>query len=139
MNDFLTFESASCELYLPPIQVTKKYNPVNGQFLKGHIPVNKGCKISKEIIEKLRPTMFKKGNISTRKYSPDKKAKPVEMWKVDRIVGVFDSITGAAKRTGIQRVNIKKVLKGERKNAGGFQWVYQYPHLVKDLMSKKTI
>ena len=30
------------ELYIPPIR--PKYNPTNGQFLKGHVPHNKGKK-----------------------------------------------------------------------------------------------
>lgn len=33
-----------------------------GQFSKGHIPANKGKKITKETYEKIKPTMFKKGH-----------------------------------------------------------------------------
>ena len=33
------------------------------QFQRGHVPANKGYKMSKEVYEKAKPTMFKKGNL----------------------------------------------------------------------------
>ena len=36
---------------------------LNGQFVKGQIPPNKGKKMSPEMYEKCKTTMFKKGNI----------------------------------------------------------------------------
>lgn len=38
-------------------------NDLNGRFQKGHIPVNKGKKLTKELYEKSKHTMFQKGNI----------------------------------------------------------------------------
>jgi hypothetical protein len=35
----------------------------NSQFLKGSIPANKGKRMSSELYAKVKPTMFKKGNI----------------------------------------------------------------------------
>ena len=35
----------------------------NGQFPKGHVPANKGQKMSKEMYERAKPTMFKKGQM----------------------------------------------------------------------------
>ena len=37
------------------------------RFHKGHIPTNKGKKVSQEIYEKMSPTMFKKGHINRNK------------------------------------------------------------------------
>lgn len=37
------------------------------RFHKGHIPTNKGKKVSQEIYEKMSPTMFKKGHINENK------------------------------------------------------------------------
>ena len=36
---------------------------LNGQFEKGIIPHNKGVKMSPDVYEKIKPTMFKKGNV----------------------------------------------------------------------------
>ena len=36
---------------------------LTGQFEKGHVPTNKGKKLSRETYEKIKSTMFKKGNI----------------------------------------------------------------------------
>ena len=34
----------------------------NGTYTKGHVPMNKGQKMSKDVFDKVKPTMFKKGN-----------------------------------------------------------------------------
>ena len=34
----------------------------NGTYQKGNVPMNKGQKMSKDLFEKVKPTMFKKGN-----------------------------------------------------------------------------
>lgn len=40
---------------------------LTGQFKKGHIPANKGKKMSQELYDKARATMFKKGNVSANR------------------------------------------------------------------------
>jgi hypothetical protein len=34
----------------------------NGTYTKGHVPMNKGQKMSKDVFDKVKPTMFKKGS-----------------------------------------------------------------------------
>ena len=43
------------------------HSGLDGRFQKGHVPDNKGKKISREQYEKIRGTMFKKGNIPFNK------------------------------------------------------------------------
>lgn len=40
-----------------------KSGTVGGQFQKGHVAPNKGKKVSPEVYEKMKGTMFKKGNV----------------------------------------------------------------------------
>ena len=111
------------ELHLPYRFAHEKRNPVTGRFEKGHIPANKGKQMSEETRIKVSRTWFKKGYISERKYySRGKKSIPIEMLKDGKIVGVFESIGQAGKKTGIQRRNINAVILGDRKKAGGFEW-----------------
>lgn len=42
------------------------YNGIDGKFKKGQVPHNKGKKMSKETLEKLRPTLFQKGKLNGR-------------------------------------------------------------------------
>lgn len=37
---------------------------------------------------------------------------------------IYDSITFAAKSTGVNRTGISKVVTGERETAGGYHWKY---------------
>lgn len=114
------------ELYINPDYVEKRYNPITGRFIKGHIPINKGKKMNDEIKEKIKHTFFKKGNKSIRKYRHGLciSSKKIEMiMKDNKIVRGFCSIGEAAFLTGIQRRNIGKVIKGEREYAGGFKWI----------------
>jgi hypothetical protein len=38
------------------------YRKSNGPYQKGNVPMNKGQKMSKDVFDKVKPTMFKKGN-----------------------------------------------------------------------------
>jgi len=63
-----------------------KRNPVNGRFMKGHKPANKGKKMKYKTKMKLKKTWFKKGHIPVaRPHLPPKTAKNVEMWLDGRI------------------------------------------------------
>lgn len=53
-----------------PIDI-KEQRKINGQFKKGAIPTNKGKKMSADVYEKIRPTMFKKGHKPKCTYEND--------------------------------------------------------------------
>lgn len=83
-------------------------------FKKGHKTWNKGVPMSKEIYEKCKATMFQKGREATNK-------KPVICVELNII---FKSLKEAEEKTGISRSNICNSLKGKRHRAGGYHWEY---------------
>lgn len=116
------------ELQIPKIKKINR-NPVNGQFLKGHTPHNKGKKLSdylteeqvKEIMERFN-SFPRKGNKKLYKY----RCKPVVAIKDGKLCGVFESISEGCRRVGLASTsNICKALKGQRNYAGGYQWFYE--------------
>jgi len=114
----------SWELLLEDPIIKNGINKKTGQFIKGHKPYNKGMKMENGKYIKCSKTMFKKGNKSKRKYIPGTciTSKRIEMLKDGKVIIGFVSITEAARKTGIQRENIRAVCKGKRKRAGGFEW-----------------
>lgn len=51
---------------------------------------------------------------------------PIEQLSTDgAIIAEYDSILKASIKTGVQKQNICKCCKGERKTAGGFIWKYR--------------
>ena len=113
------------ELYIPIER--PQYNPTNRQFLKGHIPHNKGKKwedymdmrkarkIKRIGIKNLRPNLCICGW--------NKKA-VVCVDEENNILGWFSSSYDAEKKTGIWARNIRQVCNGKRKHAGGFKWEF---------------
>jgi hypothetical protein len=60
----------STELYIPPVRPKpKRYNPANGQFLKGHEPTNKGKRWD-EYTSKSAQRRSAKGWVNLDKYRP---------------------------------------------------------------------
>ena len=116
----------SWELLLEDPVIRNGVNRKTGCFVKGHRPYNKGLKMEESKYPKCAPTMFKKGNVSKKKYIPGgcKTSKRIEMLKNDIVVTGFISMTDAERRTGINRENIRAVCQGKRKKAGGFEWRY---------------
>lgn len=60
-------------------------------------------------------------------YEPGEKKEDEKVLQVEKktykLVATFNSISEAAKKTGVGRTNISEVLSGKRKTAGGFIWV----------------
>ena len=113
------------ELYIPIER--PQYNPTNGQFLKGHVPHNKGKKWAdymdmrkaKRIIRIAKQNL--KHNMSIGGWN--KKA-IIAVDDEGNVVGWFSSANDAEKKTGICSRNINSVCNGKRKHAGGFKWEF---------------
>lgn len=113
------------ELYIPIER--PQYNPTNGQFLKGHVPFNKGKKWSEymDMRKARRIIRIAKKNLRPNMDIGGQNKKEVIAKDADgNIVGWFDSSVDAMRKTGIQAENIRKVCRGERKTAGGFRWEF---------------
>lgn len=93
-----------------------------GYFFKGHIPHNKGKKMPKEVYEKSKATMFKKGNIPPQHrevgserinvdgYTEVKVAEP-NKWKLKQRV-VYEEATGEK----LTKNDVIIFLDGDRQN-----------------------
>jgi len=113
------------ELSLPVI-VTKKINPRNGQFLKGHKPHNKGKKWS-EWMDGRKKRKVLRALEKGHKGNPNlagSNAIPIVGIK-DGKFKVYPSSVVAGKVLGIQPRNIRHVCAGNRKKAGGYMWFYE--------------
>lgn len=114
------------ELYIPPQQHTR--NAVNGRFMKGHIPFNKGKKwtdymdmrkakrVKRIGLKNLRP-----GN----KDIPGWNAKPVVAILDGEIKGIYRSSCDAERKTGICQHGIRLCCSKKRKSAGGYKWFWE--------------
>jgi len=114
------------ELYIPIER--PQYNPTNGQFLKGHVPHNKGKKW-REYMDMRKAGRIKRigmKNLKPRMDIGGWNRKPVVALDDDgNILGWFSSSVDAEHKTGICARNIRRVCNGERKKAGGFRWEFE--------------
>ena len=110
------------ELYLDP--VINNRNPINGQFLKGHKPHNKGKKWD-DYMDMRKARKIKrigKQNLRGRLDIGGKNKKQVIGIKDGKIIGVFESATKAAEILGLIRRNISHCCNGKRNRCGKIQW-----------------
>lgn len=113
------------ELFLPIER--PQYNPTNGQFLKGHVPHNKGKKWSDymDMRKAKRILRIAKKNLKPNMDIGGWNKKAVVAVDVEgNVVGWFASAMDAEKKTGICKRNINSVCNGKRKHAGGFKWEF---------------
>lgn len=113
------------ELYIPN-KIT--VNPLNGRFLKGHVPHNKG-KRWEDYMDMRKARRIKKNLKEGRKKGQGLvagwNAKPIVAIKNGRLAGVFKSSNDAERKTKICARNIRSVCSGKRKRAGGYEWYYE--------------
>ena len=113
------------ELYIPIER--PQYNPTNGQFLKGHVPHNKGKRmedyLDEETIKRIKAVGFKNLKPNLKVCGWNKKA-VIAMDDEDNILGWFAHSYDAEKKTGICARNIRQTCNGKRKHAGGFKWIF---------------
>ena len=112
------------ELYIAP--EWKGYNTVTGQFLKGHVPHNKGKKWSEWMDGRKAKKVKRIGmrNLHGRSDIGGWNAQPVfALDDEGNTVGWFASTYDAERKTGICSRNIRAVLEGKRKHAGEYRCV----------------
>lgn len=112
------------ELYLAPVK--PQHNPVNGRFLKGHKPFNKGKKwadyMDMRKAEKVKKNLLLgSGNMNLGGHN---KRKVIGI-KDGKIIGCFESATKAADLLTLQRRNIGHCCEGKRAKCGGINWFYE--------------
>lgn len=110
------------ELYLEPERPQR--NRVNGKFLKGMTPHNKGKKWS-DYIDMRKARKMKKGLLLGRVGNPkinDYCKIPVVGIKDGEFIGIFESSEDAARKLKICGRNIRSCYDGKRNHCGGIQW-----------------
>jgi hypothetical protein len=137
------------------IDISTRINHLNGQFIKGHIPFNKGIPQKKWMDGRKRRRVLKYLELGRKQGNHDlarTNRKPVIAIKDGKLF-FFDSATNAArilKSKGI-RINARninsvcnekiEIVGGHpyiRKKAGGFQWFFaNQPEKYKDLIIEK--
>jgi len=106
----------SSDRYVPPMKGRKASPETREKMSKKRL----GRKHTKEAIAKMSLAC------TGRRASPSKLAAIPNRKPVVRSDGVvFDSVSTAARDSGVQRANIQKVLRGDRTHVGGFgfEWV----------------
>lgn len=104
------------------------YNRLNGQFLKGNVPVNKGRswsewmpkKAQKKILKNLDKVRPKGGN----PIIPGHNRKKVVMVTPKGNCLVFESASEAARLMNLERRNISHCCEGKRHRCGGRWWFF---------------
>ena len=113
------------ELRLPPIPPPRK-NPMNGQYLKGHVPHNKGKKWTDYLDMRKAKRVKKNLEIGRARGNPS-----MAGWNAIKVVGIkdgkftiFDSSEHAGRALGIIARNIRHCCHKKRKRAGGIRWFF---------------
>ena len=114
------------ELYIPIERPNR--NPINGQFLKGSKPHNKGKRMSDYLDAK---TMGKIINAGRKNLRPNKnfgghnKRAVVAFNEDGMVVGWFCSAEEASRKIGVTGSSIRNACLGYTKSSGGFKWEYE--------------
>lgn len=113
------------ELYIPIERPTRSL--VNGRFLKGHTPHNKGKRWA-DYMDMRKAKRIKRIGVKNlvRNYRISGwNAKPVVAIKDDELVGIYPSASEAGRKAGICGRNIISCCSGKRKHVGGYQWFWE--------------
>ena len=116
----------SWELYIE--KEVPKRNAVNGRFLRGHVPHNKGKRWIEWMDMRKAKKVIRIGMMNLHGRNDIGGWNAVPIFAIDNhgnIVGWFASSNDAERKTGICARNIRNVLNGKRKTAGGYKWIKQ--------------
>lgn len=113
------------ELYIPVERPTR--NPINGRFLKGHTPFNKGKKWSDymDMRKAKRIKRIGEKNLVRNYRIAGWNARPVVAIEGRKIAGIYPSASEAGRKTGICGRNIISCCSGKRKRAGGYRCFWE--------------
>lgn len=110
------------ELHIPHKRAYR--NPINGRFLKGITPHNKGKKWADYIPEAKKNNMLKGLTLGRCGYNKigGINAKKVVAIKDGEIYAMYDSACDAERKLGICSRNIRSCCAKKRAHAGGLKW-----------------
>lgn len=113
------------ELYIPPQRLTR--NAVNGRFMKGHVPFNKGKKWSDYMDMRKAKRVKRIGmkNLKRGYVIAGWNAKPVVAILDGKIAGIYPSSNEAGRKTEVCSRNIRRCCDGKCHHAGGFRWFWE--------------
>lgn len=124
------------ELYIPIERPTR--NLVNGRFLKGHTPHNKGKKLKFHSRWSKRRCLknLEKGRGAWHKTGAGMNRKSVVAIKNGQLCGIFPSIQDAGKATGVSPSLISYIChkKPGKHKACGFEWFFENDNTWCDLI-----
>lgn len=114
------------ELYIPKDRPGRNF--VNGRFLPGHVPHNKGKKwadyMDMRKARRIKRTAVKNlvpGGCPCAGWN----ARPVVALDGGRLAGVFPSSEEAGRKSGVPARNIRHCCEKKRKSAGGYRWFWE--------------
>ena len=111
---FNVFEGNN-ETYIVPDEHKRKMKDVGKQAYQKQLERN----------PKIRDFYVECGNKNPNIKTPFYACKPVEQYKDGVLIATFPSTSNASKETGVDEANMRKVLKGRKRMAGGFEWRYK--------------
>jgi hypothetical protein len=103
-----------------------QYNLLNGQFLKGHVPHNKGKKWSEwmDMRKAKKIIRIAKQNLKPNMNLGGHNRREVVLVTDDGRWVCFESAAKAAELTNLCRRNISHCCQGKRKKCGKYRWFY---------------
>lgn len=113
------------ELHIPPKRIYR--NPINGQFLKGLTPHNKGKKWE-DYMDMRKAKRIKRIAVANLKHNMNIggwNAKQIVAIKDNKLFAVYASSNDAERKTGVCARNIRSCCNYKRKRAGGYQWFFE--------------
>ena len=114
------------ELYIPREKPTR--NLLNGRFLPGHVPHNKGKKWEEymDMRKAKRVKQIGMKNLVPNMLLGGWNARAVVAIDDDnRLAGIYPSSEEASRKSGIIARNIRLCCDKKRKHAGGYRWFWE--------------
>ena len=117
------YGSSPCCVFCDTPSVRYEWANVTGDYtdsLEDYLPMCATCHRLFDVTDETRVkhSVAMKGRVNSRQC-------PVRQLQHSQVVGVFHSMSEAARQTGIGVTSIANNLSGRTKTAGGFTWEYQ--------------